>query len=246
MLDFSSIPNQTVVGRALRGMLRLVPFEARVPVLQGRLRGAWWIVGSATHGCWLGSYEREKQEAFSAALAQGAIVYDVGANVGFYTLLASRAVGSRGRVFAFEPLPRNLGYLRRHLTLNGISNATVVASAVADRVGTTGFTEGQNPSTGRVTATAVLQVPAVSLDAFVYEQGQPAPAVVKMDIEGGEAAALRGAARLLREARPVLFLATHGSGIHRDCLNLLAQAGYRLESLDALDVSTTSELLARG
>jgi FkbM family methyltransferase len=244
MLDFSAISNRSVLGRALRSALRVVPGETRVPVLQGRLRGAWWIVGSATHGCWLGSYEREKHERFASSISPGHVVYDVGANVGFYTLLACRATGPHGRVFAFEPLPRNLGYLRKHLSLNRMTNATVVAAAVSDRSGETPFTEGDNPSTGRTSREGPLLVPAIALDAFVYGQENPPPQVIKMDIEGGELAALKGAERTLREARPLIFLATHGPNVHRACVDLLLESNYRIESLDTSSVDMGSELLA--
>jgi FkbM family methyltransferase len=244
MLDFSAISNSSTVGRALRGVLKVVPKGARVPVLQGPLKGAWWIVGSATHGCWLGSYEAGKQERFVVSIARGDIVYDVGANVGFYTLLASRVTGDQGHVYAFEPLARNLGYLRRHVELNRATNATVVAAAAAERTGEIGFTEGGNPSTGRAEAGGTVLVPSVSLDEFVFGLRNPAPRLIKMDIEGGELAALRGALRTLRDVRPLLFLATHGVEVHRACLQLLRGIGYRLESLDAEPVETTSELLA--
>jgi FkbM family methyltransferase len=245
VLNLSAIPNRSLAGRGLRLILKALPSRMRVPVLQGRARGAWWIVGSATHGCWLGSYEHDKQERFGAALSRGAIVYDVGANVGFYTLIASRAVGPEGRVFAFEPLPRNLTYLRRHLGMNRVSNVDVVAAAVAEKVGSIGFVEGGNASTGRVDATGHLQVPGVSLDTFVHDQGHPPPTVIKMDIEGGEVAALRGAQRVLQETRPILFLATHGSVVHEACLGILRAAGYSVEALDSLDVESSSELFAR-
>jgi len=81
----------------------VIPRSVRVPILQGPLRGKCWIVGSATHGCWLGSYEAVKQSAFAASVKAGGVTYDVGANVGFYTLLASALAGPRGHVFASSP-----------------------------------------------------------------------------------------------------------------------------------------------
>jgi FkbM family methyltransferase len=245
MLNFSAISNSSLAGRGLRFVLKALPSEMRVPILQGGARGAWWIVGSATHGCWLGSYERDKQDRFRSALSPGAIFYDVGANVGFYTLIASRAVGREGRVFAFEPLPRNLAYLKRHLAMNRVANCDVVEAAVAEGVGSTGFTEGENASTGRVDASGHIRVPSVSLDAFVHEQGHPPPTVIKMDIEGGEVSALRGGRRVLQDARPILFLATHGPAVHGACLDILRTAGYSVESLDSPDVESSAELLAQ-
>lgn len=64
-----------------------------VPVLQGSLRGRKWIVGSSNHGCWLGSYEWKKQRLFTRTVSSGDVVFDIGAHVGFYTLLASVLVG---------------------------------------------------------------------------------------------------------------------------------------------------------
>jgi hypothetical protein len=111
MLNFSAIPRHAVAGRALRLPLRLIPRSLVVPILQGPLRGARWIVGSATHGCWLGCYERAKQQGFVRILAPGQVVYDLGANVGFYTLLAARRVGPTGEVHAFEPGAENLEFV---------------------------------------------------------------------------------------------------------------------------------------
>src|SRR5216684_2115948 len=102
----------------LRLPLRLIPRGAIVRIVSGELRGWQWIVHSATNGCWLGTYERHVQRLFRQRLRPGAVALDVGANVGFFTLLASKLVGSAGHVYAFEPLPRNLYYLERHVRLN--------------------------------------------------------------------------------------------------------------------------------
>src|SRR5437899_3136746 len=89
----------TVPGRLLRLPLALVPRSATVCVLGGSLRGARWVVGSASHGCWLGWYEADKQRAFASLVKRGDVVFDIGAHVGFYTLLASRLCGPSGHVF---------------------------------------------------------------------------------------------------------------------------------------------------
>src|ERR1700748_2608728 len=89
-MNLSGISNESLVGRALRSPFRLIPAAATVPILQGPLRGRGGIVGSATHGCWLGSYEFETQRAFGRLVNGGDVVYDLGANVGFYTLLAAQ------------------------------------------------------------------------------------------------------------------------------------------------------------
>src|SRR5690348_13933087 len=113
--------------------MRLLPQETRMPILQGPMRGMWWITGAAQHGCWLGSYEVMNQEVFQTLINPGDVVYDLGANVGFYTLLASKLTGPTGQVHSFEPSPRNIAYLRRHLVLNGVQNCTVWEGAIGGK-----------------------------------------------------------------------------------------------------------------
>jgi len=151
-MNFSGISNRTLVGRLLRLPLSLIPPEATMPILQSKSKGKRWIVGSSDHGCWLGSYEYAKRRAFENAVKEGSTVFDIGANAGFYTVLASALVGANGRVFAFEPVPSNLHYLREHLRLNAIKNVSVIEAAVSDRTGVAYFYEGPNASMGHIAA----------------------------------------------------------------------------------------------
>src|SRR5687768_7123297 len=119
-----NLSSRTLVGKLLRLPLRLIPGSAVVPVLKGPLRGARWVVGSMPHGAWLGTIELHMLRDLAGRLRAGMTVYDLGANVGLYTLAAARAVGAEGRVYAFEPLPRNVSYLKRHLALNKLTNTS--------------------------------------------------------------------------------------------------------------------------
>lgn len=124
-MNFSHISNQTLIGKGLRLPLKLIPKRMVIPIMQGPLRGKLWVVGSSSHGCWLGSYELQKQQIFIKTVRPRYVVYDIGAHVGFYTLLSSVLVGSQGKVLAFEPVPRNLQYLRRHVHMNCCPNVSV-------------------------------------------------------------------------------------------------------------------------
>ena len=244
-MDFSGISRDSLIGRVLRTPLRLVPASAVLPILQGPLRGHRWIVGAGTHGCWLGSYEYSKQRLFAAAAKPGAVVYDVGANVGFYSLLAARRAGPAGTVVAFEPLLRNLLFLRRHLELNRVANVDVVEAAVSESTGLQSFSTEHHASMGRLATDGALQVRTVSLDDVVFKDGRPRPHLIKMDIEGGEAAALRGGRRVLEECRPTLFLATHGWEQHQACCELLRQLAYELAAIDGRPLDESDEIMAR-
>ena len=218
------------LSRLIRLPLRLMPPNRAVRIVSGELRGWKWISGSATHGCWLGHYEREAQEIFVAAIRPGDVVYDVGANVGFYTLLASKLAG-HGSVVSFEPLPRNLALLERHLRLNAVRNVRVLPIAVSSRSGTARFATSHNPAMGGLTATGEIEVTTASLDDLIAARAIARPSFMKIDVEGAEHDVLTGAAKLLAEDRPTILLSAHGYLQHDRCLTLLRAAGYDVRVL---------------
>ena len=183
------------------------------------MRGMKWISGSSTHGCWLGSYEYEKQRLFAAAINPQSTVWDIGANVGLYTLLASRKAA---RVTAVEPLPDNVRYLERHLQLNKISNVEIVAAAVGGECGRQSFSIGENRSIGHL-GSGLLEVDVITLDSLFAKYGPPD--VIKIDVEGAEYSVLQGAKRCLT-GYPVIFLATHSTQLTDKCCGVLRSAGY--------------------
>ncbi len=88
---------------------------------------------------WLGTYEPELQAAMREFLRPGMIVYDVGANIGYITLLMAHNVGARGRVFAFEALPVNVERARNNISLNNLSNVSIISAAVLDKTAPVSF-----------------------------------------------------------------------------------------------------------
>lgn len=222
----------------------MIPRTMVVPIMQGPLRGKKWTVGSSSHGCWLGSYEYEKQRTLRRFLKLGDTVYDIGANVGFYTLFASVLIGELGHVFSFEPLPENLRELKRHLELNLVRNCTVIDAAVSSSDGEAAFDLSVDHCTGHLATTGTLRVRTVTLDRLMKETGLRPPNLMKIDIEGAEYECLRGAADIIQNFRPVIFLATHGREVHLACSGLLAQWGYRITALTAETPDKSDELVA--
>jgi FkbM family methyltransferase len=243
VINFASISNSRIVGRALRLPLRLIPKEAEVRILQGPLRGKRWIAGSSIHGCWLGSYEAAKQRKIVELVRPGMVCWDVGANVGFYTLFLAELVGTSGRVFAFEPVPRNVELLRRHVEMNRCRTAQIFPCALGDLDGEVKFSPGPNASMGRIAAEGPLTVPCFRADTLLATGEVEAPDVIKIDVEGAEADVLRGARGML-ERHPVIFLATHGRTVHRECVGLLLASGYEVHALDGGSPEGTDEVLA--
>lgn len=204
---------------------------------------------------WLGTYEPELQAVVADLLQPGIVAYDVGANIGYITLLLARTVGENGQVYAFEALPANLERLQTNLELSGFgSRVTLVPGAVVDRAGPVHFLVGPSGGMGKAEGSAgrqniaypeTITVPGLSLDDFIYQDNHPAPQVVKMDIEGGEVMALPGMRRILKEIRPLVLLELHGPEAARIAWDCLTSSGYQIcqmkpgypgvSSLEALD-----------
>lgn len=193
---------------------------------------------------WLGTYEVEKRRVFEATIEESSVVFDIGAHVGFYTLLASTLVGPRGKVVAFEPLPGNLHLLRRHLRMNHIDNVTVVDAAVSDQSAVALFEKGSNSSMGRISSTGAIHVRTVALDDLVCSEKLTVPDYIKMDVEGTEMSALSGAKSVLERFHPTLFVAVHTKEINRQCCRFLRALDYELTAIDGAAVEECDELLA--
>lgn len=206
------------IGRMARLPLKAIPKRAVIPILSGPNRGLKWIAGSSVHGCWIGWYEKACADYIAAVAKPGMIAFDVGANVGYYTLLLARRVS---RVIAFEPNQANVFYLREHLRLNDIRNVEVVEAAVAESNGT-GLFSGAGP-TGQLSERGAT-IRTVRLDDY------PVPDFIKMDIEGGEAAALKGATKILTAQRANWLVELHGEA-GRGATTFLESRGYAIERL---------------
>lgn len=228
MFDFHSISPETFLGRVFRLPLRLVPRGKLVRILFGRNRGALWKIGSGTHGCWIGTYEADQQEAMALELehfGDQPVIYDVGANAGFYTLLLSR-IRPRAKIFSFEPVPENFRDLEQHVQVNGRSGVVPLLAAIGARSGVAKFSRGENPATGKLSDDGSFDVRVIGIDEAISRSELPPADFIKMDIEGAEFEALSGATGLLRSRRPTVFLATHGEGIAEQCRSLLISLGY--------------------
>ncbi len=232
-------------GRAIRLPLRLVPRNAVVPVLSGPLRGLRWVAGSAPHGAWLGTLERRKLQAFSAMLTAGMVVWDLGANVGLYSLCASRKVEPNGKVYAFEPIAENIALLQRNLELNAADNVAIVQKAASDFDGVARMERGDSCSEWHIAPSGRQEVPTIRLDSWMRSESAPPPHILKIDVEGAESSVLLGSVATLRKEHPTIFLALHGETQRRECRELLCDLRYELRPVEAgQSIDTTDEWIA--
>ncbi|HDH31695.1 MAG TPA: FkbM family methyltransferase, partial [Candidatus Wolfebacteria bacterium] len=169
---------------------------------------------------------------------------DVGAHVGFYTLLASELVGKTGKVFAFEPLPRNINYLKKHININKCKNITIIENALSNKSGNSFFKINSSSSTGQITNKEGLKIISATIDNLVFKNKLPVPHSLKIDVEGAELSVLRGAINTLKKYYPAIFLSTHSSEINKHCRNLLSGLGYNLKSISGNSIEKTNEIFA--
>lgn len=197
-------PLRAAANRFLR---RLIPAEITLPEGRLRLNPDDPVVSGALA---LGVYERQVSARFRAALRPGMTVVDVGANLGYYAVIALGCTAPDGRVLAFEPDLANHALLLHNLLPFG-DRATVRRQAVAAASGTlTLYRHPDNKGKHSVLAEADLDagvsVEAVTLDAALAGLGLPRVDVIKLDVEGAEPLALIGMAETLARDRPLLFL----------------------------------------
>lgn len=164
-----------------------------------------------------GGNELPVQEAIAARLRPGSVFYDVGANVGFFTLLAGRIVGPTGRVESFEAVPANAGCVTRNAARNDLGQVGVHAVAVGRAAGVATLHLAVHPG-GAVLASAgappdaagTIEVPVVVLDELVETGALPPPDLVKIDVEGAEEDVLAGLRRTIERHHPALLIEVDG------------------------------------
>jgi len=158
-------------------------------------------------------HEKATTDLFKKTVKEGNTVVDLGANIGYFTLLAARIVGDKGKVYAFEPEPRNYNYLIKNIELNNYNNVSATQKAVSDKNGKTklyicSYDTGHHTINQHRGIEAYkpdfvddkkdfIEIETVTLDDFLEDKGKSVN-VIKMDVEGAEVLALSGMDRILR------------------------------------------------
>ncbi len=213
-----------------------------VPIFFGRGKGLKMFLNLHIHKSYcFGFHEKPVQKCFKRLVHKNSVIYDVGANIGFFSLISSKLSGPKGIVFAFEPVPENYRYLIKNKQLNKMQNIHPVKKAVAEKSGIDIFSReptfamGHIQEESKVTSSKII-VSTVSIDDFIFNQKHIEPDLIKMDIEGGELQAIMGARRTLREICPVFILEIHGPEKSKIVGKELKNAGYTFFNLENQEI----------
>jgi FkbM family methyltransferase len=181
----------------------------------------------------------------------GWVVVDVGANIGWYSMIAARRTGPEGRVFSFEISEPEADRLRASARLNDFSQVEVVFNALSDHTGEIGITATRDAGMTAIAATQNEQatmVAVTTLDAFCADRCIDRVDFIKCDIEGAEVAFLRGAQSVLSRCRPVMLIEINPSALAKfgnnpaELLSILRSHDYALFTTDRHGISPLGEL----
>ncbi|MCC6612296.1 MAG: FkbM family methyltransferase [Anaerolineae bacterium] len=225
-----------LVKRVVR---RLRPVDNQIHPMQGPLSGHRMILPlemSVYDVVW-GQYETFVCDVIEKYVTTGMRALDVGAHIGYFSLLLKKHVGSTGKVISFEPTPESRRILQLNLDLNH-ADVRVEPMAVGDRVALMRLQRGRTAMQAHLSEStaerleSTLIVPVCDLDSYFELLDWPQVDFIKLDIEGTESRAIHGMARLIERFHPILLIETHGE-IAREGLLSLQAAGYSFERRSA-------------
>jgi FkbM family methyltransferase len=244
--------NPSRVATLAHNLLNRMPqSESQVYDCQGALAGYrmsvdWNRFRSFVYGTW----EPEVLRVVTNTVKPGMTVIDIGAHIGYYTLLFAKCVGPNGRVVAFEPLPANFELLERNIQLNELICVKTFPQAVFSRNEELILTVPDDlPHSGdasiyQSSGTKQFRVPAIALDTFCESAGLR-PDILKMDVEGAEHDVLMGARGTINRFSPKLLIELHhfdGNLAAHPVPDLLSRWGYRIQWIERSEM--TSHILA--
>jgi FkbM family methyltransferase len=235
-----------MVGPILQKSLRFVlpsNFLVWAVISSGPGKGLWIHLNPRFEMEYLeGNYESAVWKILQSHLKPGTVLYDVGAHIGLFSLIAARNLGVQGSVFVFEPDPTNLRRIEEHASRNGLGALGIIPKAAWFIDGRMKFQRACSQSSMNRGAIAednsaagesTIEVETVTLDSFGREHALPS--IIKIDVEGSEAAVLRGSEGIFQSAKPVVICEIHHAQAASDVTHWLRARGYVFEWVEDHD-----------
>lgn len=204
----------------------------------------------------LGTHEPGVCKIIQKYVKPGYIAFDIGAHIGYFTLLLAKQVGDQGLVVAFEPLEENFEALQENVKMNHYDNVLLENKAVSEATGVAIlyrdewdiFPAASHLSESTRSRLFAYQVSTVSLDEYVNAKGIRPVHFVKIDVEGAEERVIQGMQGILLRDKPILVIEIHeeANGSPSRALAILRQVGYKLWKIDCNGIAGNASLEYRG
>ncbi len=233
-------------------LLRGLNSSRLLSIQEGPIKGFKWSVSVPDSRYLLGNYESALADIVIDEISAGKRFVDIGANAGYFSLIAGKTSGAETKHLAVEPFPENIKLLRGHLENNDIKNVEFAQLAVADVTGTIEFSDSGNlaantyKSESSVFRDNKIKVEATTLNDLAKKYHLNANCFIKIDVEGAEYDVLVGGQDFLVEFSPNLLLATHDchvDGVKKQCLDFLEKIGYSWSTVEDEKISGQEDFL---
>jgi FkbM family methyltransferase len=201
----------------------------------------------------ISNYEKKAVKWTLKQAKKGWTIFDIGANLGYYSIFLAKAVGNEGRVYSFEANPLCVYYLQTNLAQNQIENCEIFPAAIMDKNESIPFTINYATSAVGVIEKSIfyvskagheIVVQSCQIDWLIETRELKPPDLIKIDIEGAEQYALQGMEKTLAKYHPVILLEVHGKDAATHCIPMLEQLGYRFQNMDGKQFHSADKFLA--
>ncbi len=224
--------NHRALDRDARSLFAKLVGSDIVTIPEGPMKELKLIPGPhISHAHLRGVYESATLAAIDKFVQPGFVCYDLGASVGYLSLLMARKASV---VYAFEPAPHAMQEIEKQAAVNGMTNIIGIPEAVSDTQCEVSFALTDvaygSAIAKRQTNWPTIQVACTTLDTFAGKY--PPPDFIKIDVEGEEARVLQGARNLLQHKRPIICCEVHSTDLARQVQDIMTGYGYHLTSLD--------------
>ncbi|MEN3046501.1 MAG: FkbM family methyltransferase [Candidatus Hydrothermales bacterium] len=207
---------------------KLIPPKTKVRILSGPIKNSKIIYGSGLISQWLGIYEKEIIKKIIKELKPNKIYYDIGAHVGYYTILFSKFAKL---VYSFEPEPTNFYFLKENLKLNRIKNVKILNIAIYSENREFNFDIKDDRTEGKIKDNGILKVCAFTIDYLCLMKNLYFPDLMKIDVEGAELEVLKGAIKILNLKKPKILISFHSEDLKKDTILFLSNIGYNVKKI---------------
>ena len=173
-------------------------------------------------------------------LKEDDIFYDIGANLGFYTILAQEFI-TNGEIHSFEPNPKIFKILKKNCKLDIFKNTYLNQIALSDKIGEIDFYDREIArhsggssliKHGHFKKYKIIKVKTIKLDDYIFAYNHKSPTIIKIDVEGGEPFVLKGAINLIEKYNPIIIMEFLPDNLHYEAVNILLNKKYKAYRID--------------